>query len=284
MNNAQRDQEASVRVSERTRLVRELLGGLAILLLIALGSQWLYLSAGHVWDDLRHLHNIGEVLCGKSSWSRFLLTFHNEHFLPFWKLWYVGTWRLAGVSPEFWHLGIVFFHAMSALALGGTIRASGGSVLVSRLIALFWAIATIGGFDNPLIWIASSHFAMSTMWVLFACWTTASYLHVAKNWKALLVIAFVSAAGLTMSAAVVFSVVVPLMAMSHLTATTRQKWQVVGLWMLPVALILGWQLWTKLDGGWVTPSREYSKEFSPFAATIECFMMAGSRTLMVSIC
>lgn len=142
--------------------------GMAVVAVLAIVVQRPYWTAVHFYDDEVHLHHISQVQMGDRTLVSDLFTMHNEHFLPLWKLGYHGTWRMAGMQPWAWHVGMTGMHIVSAwcVLLLGWRYLSTATAAISA--AILWAGVAIAGDDHPLIWIASSHFAMSFTWLLLA--------------------------------------------------------------------------------------------------------------------
>lgn len=127
---------------------------------VALAVQRPYFATAYALDDFDHLAGIHRVQFGGEPLASFLLTPHNEHLIPLWRLWYFVAWRCFGLDPTAWHLLITIGHGVSALFVYLIVERHAGW-RGGLAAGILWAGATIGAMDNPVIWIAASHLALS---------------------------------------------------------------------------------------------------------------------------
>jgi hypothetical protein len=137
-------------------------------LALALLVQWPYFDALFMEDDFDHASRAHRVWQGSDSWSEYLTTPHNEHWLPAWRLWLAVNLKLFGPMPQPWHLQIAVAQAWSAVCLYVLIRRYTGSIWSAVAAACLWSGAAIGGTESPLIWIAASHLTFGVAWLLTA--------------------------------------------------------------------------------------------------------------------
>lgn len=147
----------------------------SIFVLLAIVTHLPYLHAAHVEDGIHHLGSVGSVQMGESNLGEFLWSGWNEHLLPAWKLWYFTMWKVFGLQPMGWHVAVLVGHGVSAALLFFFLRHYLASTLAAAVGALFWAVASIGGWDNPLLWISASHLTFGFMWLLAAMCCVSGY-------------------------------------------------------------------------------------------------------------
>lgn len=175
----------------------------------ALTLQHCFFPVAYHSDDFDHLIGIHRVHFGGEPLARFIMTPHNEQFLPLWRLWYFVAWRVFGLDPTAWHLLITISHGLSAVFAYLLVERYAGR-LGGLVTGFLWAGTTIGTFDSPLMWIAPSHFAIAIFFHLASL--AANRLASGPHWPVwTIVMSLALAAGLfTMGSTLPIALLLPL--------------------------------------------------------------------------
>ncbi len=140
----------------------------AVWVMISIATHIPYLQAVHMEDDISHLREVGSVEIGMTSFEELIWSGANEHFSPAWKFGYYTMWKIFGLNPLGWHVAILIVHGVSAALLFFLLRHYLASTMAASVGAFFWAATAVGGWDNPLLYIAASHLPFGFLWLLAA--------------------------------------------------------------------------------------------------------------------
>ncbi len=90
------------------------------------------------------------------------------HTMMLWRLFFLGEWIVFGLDPTKWHLTIAIVHGLAATALFFCARAWSISRTGAFAMALIWAGAAFGGWDNPTLWLMCGMAPMAWFFFLLA--------------------------------------------------------------------------------------------------------------------
>ncbi|MBX7168131.1 MAG: hypothetical protein K1X74_17480 [Pirellulales bacterium] len=220
--------------------------GLGVAVMLLVHSH--YWSAGPFFDDFDHRGMLREVDAGERTLPEFLFQLHNEHFLPAWKLWYFGMWRLSRHDFTVWHIAMSLAHLVSGLCLFVVLRHYLQHPVAAGVGTCLWLVAAIGGFENPLLWIGASHLSMALAWVLAAaaCVTRLNRPRAALALAAM--VACMALAVLTMGTTWLMLLALPVQVVllerpASRTAAAPNRWRVwVGTWLATFVALGAWTL------------------------------------------
>lgn len=223
---------------------RELALVAPLVALTAAVVQYAFWDFPPILDDLVHLSGVAEVERGDRTLADFLMAPHNEHLLPLWKLWFYGTWKVAGLEPAAWHVGITAAQAVSGVLLYILLRYYFATRWASLFAALLWSSSACGCWDNPHNWIGASHLSMAMAALLAAMIATRRLPEGGWRRPALLALSLAVALA-TMGTILVAAAILPLQYWLLDDPRSRlPKYRATFLfaWLVPLAAIGWWQV------------------------------------------
>lgn len=126
-----------------------------------------YANGGFYYDDQFHLQQCRLIETQQISFADYVLLPHGEHFIPIWKALFCGCYLAFGESSLAFHLLVTAFHSAAVLLLYFLLR-SYTTDLSAAAASIIWALAAIGGWDGPFLWIAASHLSVGVTFILAA--------------------------------------------------------------------------------------------------------------------
>lgn len=217
---------------------------LGLLFTTALTGGWYvrhsYADAQYVVDDFDFITQVGLVATGKWPMVAYLAAPQGPHPMVAWRLMWYLEWAMYGMRPVLFRLTITALHALSAVAVFLLLKHYLRNRLAAIFGALIWGLAAIGGWENPLFWLACGMIPLGIFWMLWAmvCITRAG-----------------SAGGMTMPLLFAFCTGMSLMAWGNMVALLpvlpvqylwlehglRARWRVMLVWLtawaVPFALL-----------------------------------------------
>lgn len=207
-----------------------------------------YLTAGFVEDDLTHLVLVSRFWLGRIGFGEYLLTPHNEHLLPAWRLWFYLEWRCFGLNPIPWHCALVLVQATAALLVFKLVDRFLDDPIGAGVAGLLWSAAAFTRWDNPLVWISASHLSFALTAFLASMFCLAHRGAERQEWWWALGMGLgLSASILTMSVMLFLAPILWLQdwLLRAPGATGRPGRAWIAAWFLPVVALGGLQLWAR---------------------------------------
>jgi len=250
----------------------EVVGIFALSLALSLLVCREYLPRDFIGDDREHLQYCGDVANGRLTLAQFLVTPHNEHLLPMWKLAYYAQWRWFGLAPIGWHVWNLVGHALGATALFVLVLDATGERLGAGMAAGLWATTSIGYSDNPLLWVAASHLSWGVAWWLLA---TAAAVRYARQPTLSWLVAMTAYLTLCLGTMGTLWILAPVVAIPLLSPTSElsSRSRTLGLagWAIPTLILGAWQMQVVLTSSHAQTSTTHVEAWT--------FALVGVRTM-----
>lgn len=144
---------SDARPKKRISAFGELFGVLLLTCGLSIFVRLAYFPLFFASDDMDFLVQVGLYEIGRIDFLEFCAFPQGAHTMMLWKLIFLGEWKTFGLDPTWWHLVLAVMQGFSATALYFCARAWSINRIGAFTMALIWAGAAIGGWDNPTLWL-----------------------------------------------------------------------------------------------------------------------------------
>ncbi len=145
--------ESDTRPKKKTSAFGEMCGVLLLTCGLSIFVRLPYFPMFFASDDMDFLVQIGLYEAGRINFVEYCIFPQGAHTMMLWKAIFLGEWKLFGLDPNAWHLLLAIVQGFSATALYFCARAWSINRIGAVTMALIWAGAAIGGWDNPTLWL-----------------------------------------------------------------------------------------------------------------------------------
>lgn len=145
--------ESDTRPKKTTSAFGEMCGVLLLTCGLSIFVRLPYFPMFFASDDMDFLVQIGLYEAGRINFVEYCIFPQGAHTMMLWKAIFLGEWKLFGLDPNAWHLVLAIVQGFSATALYFCARAWSINRIGAVTMALIWAGAAIGGWDNPTLWL-----------------------------------------------------------------------------------------------------------------------------------
>lgn len=227
-----------------------LLGVLLILSAIAFVSQQPYLSLDFALDDIFLLFEVGQVEVGHAHPVTFLMQNYTGQIFPLFRVLFFTLWHFFGVDPLPWHIFFTSVHIASAFGLFLLTKKYFTSDIGAFAASALWAGASIGRWDNPLIWITAGMLSSSFVWLVYSMVCLS---HIQDRRSTLWAFGMSICLSLAMLTWGVISGLAPVLLLQYffLERNPDQPKRKLILWalggLIPFAIVFSWQAFTGIS-------------------------------------